>query len=375
MPPSPRLSMAESAALALLEPGLAHVAAKVALIGRATPIEAHVERARLLADYAAGRERLPRWTYDERSSDVRALENELASLDRPLGSLEGTPLGALYAARAEELRLELRAAAAAGTGGTGFGEAAKARYAETAETPEAAALAQRWCDAPANEPLEPSQLASDDRDARSLVSRLRAEVSRRKLPFAVRTSPSMSALAAISGDTVWVAEGRPLTLRDVERTVVHEIEAHAIPRARARMRPLGIFAIGTAGGSDDQEGYALWLEERRGVSGAARRRELGARHDAVARMRDGADFVSVVRALRHLGLTLETALRLAERVFRGSDGKTPGLGRESVYLEAYVRVQARLKRAPDDEAVLAAGQVSVESIDVLRDWASVPSQA
>ena len=374
MPRSPRLSVAESTALALVEPGLASVAAKVGLIGRATPIDAHVERARLLADYTAGRERLPRWRYDERTRDVGSLERELAGIEGPLRSLEGTPLGLLYRGRAEELRLELRAAAAAGTAGTEFGEAARARYPPTRETPEAAALARRWCEAPA-EPHEPGVLASDDRDPRSLVSRLRAEVSRRKLPFAVRTSPSMSALAAISGDTLWVAEGRLLTARDIERTVVHEVQAHALPRMQAKTHALGIFAIGTAGGSDDQEGYALWLEDRRGVSGEARRRELGARHDAVRRMREGADFVTVVRTVRALGLTLEAALRIAERVFRGSNGETPGLGREGVYLESYVRVEAWLASAPGDELVLAAGQVSVKSVDPLRKWTSSSREA
>jgi hypothetical protein len=198
---------------------------------------------------------------------------------------------------------------------------------------------------------------------------MRAEVARRHLGFSVRTSPSLAALAAISGDTLWVAEGRKLTALDVERTVVHEIEAHALPRARARTLPVPLFAIGTARGSDDQEGYALWLEEGRGVSGPSRRRELGARHVAAALMCAGADFVAVVRSLRGRGVPIETCLRAAERAFRGSHGVTPGLGRERVYLEAFLRVGARLASAPVDEAVLRAGQVAVSAIDTLRPWA------
>jgi hypothetical protein len=182
----------------------------------------------------------------------------------------------------------------------------------------------------------------------------------------------MAALAAISGDTLWVAEGRLLTKSDVDRTVIHELEAHALPRVRARTQRLGIFAIGTARGSDDQEGYALWLEETRGVSTRARRRELAARHHAVRWMRDGADFLEVVTKLEDAGGELEPSLRIAERAFRGGDGKGPGLGRESVYLEALVRVRRALEERPEDEAVLAAGQVSVEALAALRQEVEPP---
>jgi len=366
--PVPTSGDAESD-LATVEESLRVVARSVGLLGAATPVDAHVERARLLADYGAGRERLPVWAYAATSTEHRHSRGlrVLDAMEMPLRAIDAMPVGPLYRERALELRRELEAASVVGT--SRFAHCAAVRFAPSAEQSRADALAREW----AREPRTPadaasSTLASDDRDPRSLVSRLRAEVARRRLPFAVRTSASMSALAAISGDTLWVAEGRRLAARDIERTVVHEIEAHAVPRMRARTLPVGIFAIGTAGGSDDQEGYALWLEETRGVSGVERRRELGARHEAVSLMRSGADFVAVVRALRDLEVVLETALRIAERAFRGSDGRTPGLGRERVYLEAYVRVQGCLSRSPADEAVLGAGQVSVRAIDVLRPW-------
>ena len=215
---------------------------------------------------------------------------------------------------------------------------------------------------------------SDDRDPASLVSRLRAEVSRRRLPFTVRTSPALSALAAISGDTLWVAEGRLVSRADVERTVTHEIEAHALPRTRARTLSIPLFAIGTAGGSDDQEGYALWIEggaaSRESSDGASSARAT-APYRSCAR---GADFVSVVRSLREWGLRLEHALRIAERAFRGSHGATPGLGRERVYLEAYLRVGDRLEAEPEDETVLSAGQVALGAVEALRPWARAASQ-
>jgi hypothetical protein len=306
------------------------------------------------------------WSYEPAADESERLLRILDGVTNRLRRLGGTPLGALYGARANELHLELEAALAVGT--PMFAARARARFGSGPERDQADALASTWC-AERDDAEESRRLASDDRDPRSLVSRMRAEVARRHLTFAVRTSPSLTALAAISGDTVWVAEGRELTALDVERTVVHEIEAHALPRSRARTLPVPLFAIGTAGGSDDQEGYALWLEERRGVSGPSRRRELGARHLAVSLMSEGADFVSVVRTLRAESVPLDTCLRAAGRAFRGSHGKTPGLGRERVYIEAFLRVDARLARAPDDEAVLHAGQVAVTAIDTLRPWA------
>ncbi len=366
-PPAP------PAPYAALDAELGPLARSVGLIGAATPEDAEVERARLLSDYARGRERLPVWTYAVATAAHAHRLRRLDALAASLQALDGAPLGPLYRARADELRLELEAALAVGT--SGFAELARARFSPGDAVPGAAAdaLAVRWCaegdDAGPSD--DPPRLASDDRDRRSLVSRLRAEVARRELPFAVRTSPSMSALAAVSGDVLWVAEGRLLSQEDVERTVVHEVDAHVIPRTRARSLSPGLFAIGTARGTDDQEGYALWLEDRRGLSGPGRKRELGARHRAVSMMRDGADFVAVVRALRAGGTVLDVALRIAERAFRGSHGATPGLGREQVYLDAYLRVRAHLSARPEDESVLSAGQVALDAVPALREWCAL----
>jgi hypothetical protein len=64
------------------------------------------------------------------------------------------------------------------------------------------------------------------------------------------------------------------------------------------------------------------------------------------------------------------AVVAAERAFRGADGQRPGLGRERVYLGALVRVKAHLEARPDDEHVLASGQVSLDAIEALRPFAA-----
>jgi hypothetical protein len=132
---------------------------------------------------------------------------------------------------------------------------------------------------------------------------------------------------------------------------------------------LTIVRAGTARGVDDQEGLALLLEERAGWLGPRRRRQLAARHRAFEAMAAGGAFSDVAETLvRVHGLDAPHAVAVAERVFRGGDGKRPGLGRERVYLEAYVRVGAHLAEHPADEEVMAAGQIAVHAAPVLRPF-------
>jgi hypothetical protein len=108
---------------------------------------------------------------------------------------------------------------------------------------------------------------------------------------------------------------------------------------RASVEELGLFAVGTAGGSDDQEGRALLLEEQSGISDTRRRAVLGRRHAAARALRRGADWVETVELLIQLGAELPEAIDLASRVHRGG-----GLGREIVYLPALAKVQGGGRR-------------------------------
>jgi hypothetical protein len=195
---------------------------------------------------------------------------------------------------------------------------------------------------------------------------MREEVGRLGLPFAVVVQPSLSALAATGERHILVAAGRMTRKEDVERTVMHEIEAHAIPRTRAAQARLAIFQIGTARGIDDQEGLALVLEERGNYLKPRRKRELAARHLAVEAMDGGATFADALGALvKEHGLPINEAVLVAERAFRGGDGTSPGLGRERIYLEAFLRVGEHLAKKPTDEGILTSGQVSLDAIPVL----------
>jgi len=213
-------------------------------------------------------------------------------------------------------------------------------------------------------------MPSDDPDARSLLSRMKAAVGNLRLPFTVVAAPTLAPLAATGDRVILVATGRAVTEEDARRTVLHEIEGHARPRARALHASSALFGAGTARGIDDQEGRALLLEDRAGLLGLSRRRQLAARHRAVEGMLDGGPFAEIASDLVDThGLDAADAVVVAERAFRGSDGRRPGLGRERVYLESLVRVRAHLTSHPEDERLLESGQVAVDAIEALRPFA------
>ena len=341
----------------------------VRLLGSVVPRNAPQERARILAALEAGHTVSPRWTYAR--TDHTLLRKALARAATSLAA-ESHPVAQLYAARARELEVEAALSSEAGT--TVLGALARARFRSLSPQAagEATILARKWI-AEGHEALataDPNDteelLASDSTAPGSLFTRMREEVGRLGLPFAVVVQPSLSALAATGERHILVAAGRMTRKEDVERTVMHEVEAHAIPRTRAAQARLAIFQIGTARGIDDQEGLALVLEERGNYLKPRRKRELAARHLAVEAMDSGATFADALSALvKEHGLPPAEAVLVAERAFRGGDGTSPGLGRERIYLEAFLRVGDHLAKKPTDEGILTSGQVSLDAIPVL----------
>ncbi len=340
----------------------------VRVLGAVIPRNAATERARLVAAYEAGQKALPRWSYAR--TDHALLRKALAGAAARLAA-EPHPIAQLYAERARELEIEAALASEAGTAVLGALARARFRSASQEAAGEATILARKWI-AEGREALPVAAgdtILSDGTEPGSLLQKMREEVSRLGLPFAVVVQPSLVALSATGERHILVAAGRAITADDVARTVMHEIEAHAIPRTRAATMKLGIFQIGTARGIDDQEGFALVLEDRHGYLGPRRKRELAARHLAVEAMDAGASFHDAASALvKEHGLDAREAVTVCERAFRGGDGTTPGLGRERIYLEAYLRVKEHLAAKAIDEVVLTSGQVSLAAIPVLAPY-------
>ncbi len=340
----------------------------VRLLGSVVPRNAPQERVRILAALESGQAPSPRWSYAR--TDHTLLRKALGRAAQRLGA-EPHPVAQLYAARCRELEVEAALASEAGTAVLGALARARFRSLSPQAAGEATILARKWI-AEAHEALSGGDkrdgelLASDSTEKGSLLTRMREEVGRLGLPFAVVVQPSLAALAATGERHILVSAGRFTSREDVERTVMHEIEAHAIPRTRAAQARLAIFQIGTARGIDDQEGLALVLEDRGNYLSPRRKRELAARHLAVEAMDGGATFADALSALvKEHGMPAADAVLVAERAFRGGDGTMAGLGRERIYLEAYLRVGEHLRRKPTDEGILTSGQVSLDSIPVL----------
>ena len=348
---------------------LRQAARRVQLLRAATPVNASDERARLGASFASGNDGTPHWVYAP--LDLEATERALADVARELEfHRDGThrALAALYAARAAELGVEAELCRHVGSRELASRGAARFGPFAAATSVAADALAIAWIGKEGVR-TEEQLLASDSEDRASLLSRMRAEVGRRRIAFSVVVHAGLPSLAATGDRAILVAAGRLISDEAARRTVVHEIEGHALPRARASVCPLGLVAIGTARSTDEQEGYALVVEHRHGFLTHARRRELAARHLAVRAMRGGASFVETVRMLvREHGVRVTDAIVIAERTYRGSDGTFAGLGRERVYLEAFVRVRDRLAIEPAVEQTLSAGQVSLDAVATLAPY-------
>jgi hypothetical protein len=329
----------------------------VKLIRAVTPTNFDSELGELERAFRRGSPRLPRWSYDS-----QAVPPELcAALEKLAGFLEGlSPLGQVYAARARELCVEASIIDAVGT--PRLRSRAEERF--VAKTDEgrldlahADELAAAWA-APGAEPevlAEDRSLSSDLDDPSSLVARMAAEVGKNFLPMRVVLQAGLASLAATGDGVILVAPGKWVARRDVERTVLHEIAGHAMPRARAMRAPIGIFALGTARGIDDQEGRALMIEESAGFLDTGRRRELGFRHIAARAALEGQNLVDVARLLLDKGARVAEAVRIAARVERGGLG-AGGLAREVVYLPAYLRVRRAINGGgPEREAPSNSG--------------------
>lgn len=338
------------------------------MIARSTPTNLSAELSRLEAEFHRGSEQEPRFEYAP--APKTELEDALANAASMLRR-EPDPLAPLYAARAEELGLEL--AMCRSVGSRAFHELARRRFAEEpTRLREADALVEGWLHEAQPGPDELLHddtqdadliLTDDATETRSLRSRLSAEIGARRIPFRVVVTDRLSSLAATGDGVILVAAGRLVSTSDVERTVLHELEGHVLPRVRAVALPLRLFRLGTARGTDDQEGRAILLEERAGHLRPKRRRELALRHRACQTVEASATFVETTRALRERGAPLELALGIAARAHRGG-----GLARERVYLPAYLQTKSRLAEEPAIERVLAAGRISLAAAPLLEHW-------
>lgn len=349
------VSEATARAAALLQ----RVEHAVALLDRVRPLNLESELTRLQQQLTS--EPVPRFTYAP-AAQLAEQRRALDELSRSAahGEVELQLLGE----RATELGLE--ASLAEQVGAAAFRGLAERRF---PLPPEHADLEReaRACLLTAPLPSAPAalHLSDDTADPSSLWSLLVARIEGQRLPIRVELSPGLVPLAAVADGVVRVRPGARLSAAEGRRVAEHELEGHARPRLLARALG-GVFLAGSRGGSEDEEGRAIWLEERAGLFHDERRRELWRRYLAAASVREGAELWQTVRLLRELGAEPRAALELSCRVQRGG-----GLGRELVYVCGYRRVRAAFARFPALARALGHGRVSVAATERLLGAGSV----
>lgn len=335
-----------------------------ALLDRVRPVNGRAELHRVTAALAAGREVTPEWEY----RGVPDLGGVIHALLTAAEALEGgDPWAMLYADRARELASEARLVLAVGSREFAAHAAARFPVDPSPAGRRAEAAARSWIAEPAEDRGEDRIAANDERDPRSLLSRVRQISSALRLPIRVLSSEDLGSAAATGDGLIVVHGGMRHLPAEALRIALHEVHGHALPRHRAESERLGLFSRGTAGGSEDEEGRALLIEERHGLLGSGRRRELSLRHLVALGVRQGADFLQSVRFARSFDVTIEVAVSIASRAHRGG-----GLAREIVYLPARERVKEAFAREPELEEWLARGRIGVAAARVLSRLGEPP---
>jgi hypothetical protein len=265
------------------------------------------------------------------------------------------PWGELLAERALELSSE--ATLAEQIGRPPFRALARVLYAQgdSASDLEADELASAWCRL-ADECEAESPVASDDPlNPTSLLIQLRAEMTRCNVSVPIRVDRRLAAVATVDRDCVWIRGGETLTPSQARRVAVHEIHGHAVRRVRSRDPVNAVSLSGFKRSDEHEEGRAVWLEACAELLNSARRRELAWRHWAARACQRGADFVETVNVLLDMECSLQPALAIALRVWRGG-----GLARESIYLRAYIQVRDVLNDSPAVEQWMQQGRYSMD---------------
>jgi hypothetical protein len=329
--------------------------ARVALLDRVRPLNWALEVARLSAGFSAGT-RLPAQFLHAPPPDLTELRRSLLDAARRLE--EGGTEERLLSGRALELELEARLAEH--VGGAELAPLAAQRFPLPADVDAQRRLAEIWLTAP-HAPESPETLheSDDARDPESLWSKLSRRIAAERWPVRLELVPGLVSLAAVANGVVRIRPGAQLSARVAERIALHEVEGHVRPRVSGAALG-GVFLAGTPRASEDEEGRAIALEERAGLLGIERRKELARRYLAAESVRLGAELWDTVEVLGRTGAPAASAIELACRVHRGG-----GLGRELIYLTGYARVLPRLAARPELERVMESGRVSLDAAEAL----------
>ena len=331
---------------------LARAESQINLLARSHPTNWHQLHASVTDDWHAGRALQPRLQFLP-LPDFSELRRALGKIE--VWAVDQGAWGRLWAARSSELSLEAEMAEQLGTHAVRALAQRRFQGGHEASAESLRRLARRWAFGEPASACDVAIRSDDEHNGESLASQMRRELEKHQWPFTIRFDGRLAAHGAVDDKFVWIKPGVLLRRFESKRIVVHEVHGHVARRAALRSPNNRVYQCGFAGVDADEEGRALWLEEKAGLLDASRRVELGRRHLAADACRQGADFREAVQLLIEIGTSLDQSISTMLRVWRGG-----GIAREIIYLDAYFRAKRLLEGAPDVDAWLKRGRLTFE---------------
>ena len=287
-------------------------------------------------------------------SELRGALDEIEKWSEAQG-----PWGAILAARARELELEAQMAEIIGD--PQIRDLARRRFSGANAEP-CRQLARRWARVEHNNATCDGIRSDDGNDNASLYCQMRRELEICRFSFPIVFEARLAAHAVVDDKRVWLKPGVNLRSIESRRIVLHEVYGHVVRRVAVQSPENWGYSCGVIGADADEEGRALWLEEKAGLLDSTRKAELGRRHLAADACRNGATFCEAVRLLVGINTTIEQAIRIVLRVWRGG-----GIAREIIYLDAYCRAKNVLNESSGVDTWMKRGQLSFEVASCLAE--------
>jgi hypothetical protein len=343
---------------------LVSVADKVRPLPSLTTQDAAEERTRLCCELERGELPVPRANAQARPTESGAFR----IIDAARRFAEDSELGALYAARFDELELDLALLNAWGDPkrvrplsvrrhGTGS-QSVKTALGEVSLGELSLSILRNLAKHTSGPRTLPAVAPASEASVASLILRAAHGIG---LDPSVRVEPRLASLAATGERTVFLS-ARTFTLHEARRLIAHEVFGHLVVAANARAQPLRLLQIGLAGSFVDQEGVSLYLEAALGLMENERLRTLAARVIATQCLHAGASFGETARRLyKDYGLSSEASVLTAERAYRGG-----GVARDAGYLAGFLRVRAAIAAGQATLDELRRGRVAIEYVGLLR---------
>jgi uncharacterized protein (TIGR02421 family) len=239
--------------------------------------------------------------------------------------------------------------------------------------PTLAERARALADALGDGPDEPAALDAPEA-ARRLAERL-GEFFGPTAGVRVRLCHGLAADAAVGGAVLKVRSAACFSGRAVRLLEVHEGWVHLGTSLNGRRQPVCTFLTRAAPSATlAQEGLAVLTEVLAQASSPARARRLAERVEAVARARDGADFLDLYRFFLGRGHSPREAYRCGVRVFRGSLPAAGPFTKDLCYYQGFRRVVRFVRQAAAGGQagrvpLLFCGKAALDDVEALAELA------